>query len=238
MANDNSRASNSPLNGPATSPEQNVAMSSVRQRKRKRQVSPIHDTVSDKDGRTALDDSYTISPPRGMIPGYPAKTVPLPPSLDDDELIRNFPNHLYGAVLLKLNDRGWGAKGIVDAAHCPQLKANTLAKRIQNEKYKRDGLKVARPRKQALIAPSSTEGSLPSTQSQPSQVPVERLESDAGRRFRLEQTAIRDIALKMKPDMFTRSLRCAKRTAANDREIAQRAAEEYEKGLAPHRDTS
>jgi len=232
---DRDRASNLSSSWVASGSEKNATMPSVGQRKRKREDIPVHATIGNENARTAVERSPPTSLPRGMIPGYPGKSVPLPPSLDDEELVKNFPNHLYGTILLKLHDRGWGAKEIVDAAQCPQLKANTLAKRIQSEKLKRDGLRVARPRKQARRTPSSTDQSVASPLLRPSQVPVERLESDAGRQFRMEQTAIRDIALKMKPNMFTRSLRCAKRTAADDRVIAQRAAEEYEKGLVEHR---
>lgn len=213
-------------------------MPPIRQGKRNREGISGHATINNENTLTAVERSPNTSLPRGMIPGYPAKNVPLPPFLDDEELVRNFPNHLHGAILLRLNDRGWGAKEIVDAAHCPHLKANTIAKRIQSEKLKRDGLRVTRPRKQARQSPSSTDETLPPPQSWPSEVPVERLESAAGRQFRMEQTAIREIALKMRPDMFTRSFRCAKRTAADDRVIAQRAAEEYEKGLVQHRDPS
>lgn len=237
MAEDSARASNLPWNVRASSPNEGSVTAPVRQRKRKRENSPVNDTITNTKARAAVDHSATSPLPRGTIPGYPGKNAPLPPSLEDEELIRKFPNHLYGTVLLKLSDRGWGAKDIVDAAHCPQLKANTLTKRIQNEKLKRDGVRVARPRRQTLKPSSSTEQSLPFPQSRPFEAPVEKLESDAGRRFRMEQTAIRDIALTIKPDMFTRSFRCAKRTAADDRVIAERAAEEYEKRVMQHRES-
>ena len=229
MTDDSARASNLSGNVRASSPNAIPVIAPLRQRKRKREISPVNSTVTTTEAHAAVDYSTTTPVPRGTIPGYPGKNVPLPPSLEDEELIRKFPNHLYGTILLKLNGRGWGAKEIVDAAHCSQLKANTLTKRIQNEKLKRDGVRVARPRKEAQEPSSSTEQSLPSSLSRQLQAPDENLESEAGRLFRMEQIAIRDIALGMKPDMFTRSFRCSKRTAADDRVIVERAAEEYRK---------
>lgn len=238
MADDSARASSVRGNVRASSPNETPVVAPVSQRKRKRETTPVDVTSTSTQARAAVDRSATPPLPRGIIPGYPGKNAPLPPALEDEELIRKFPNHLYGPILLKLHDRGWGAQEIVDVAQCPLLKANTLGKRIQSEKFKRDGLRVVRPPKQTRKLPGSTEQSVPSPKSWPLQAPVETPESDASRRFRMEQSAIRDIALEMKPDMFTRTTRRAKRTAADDRVIVERAAEEYEKRATQHRETS
>ena len=239
MDGNSAKAADLPWDVRAGSPTREMPeIAPERQRKRKRETTRVGAATVDTETRSAVDHTATTALPRGIIPGYPRKDAPLPPSIEDEELIKRFPNHLYGENLLRLSDRGWGAKEIVDTAQCPALKANTLTKRIQNEKLKRDGLREARPRKQARQAASGTGPSLQSPQAGSIPGPAEPLESEAGRRFRMEQMAIRDIALQMKPDMFTRTVRCAKRAAADDRVIAHRAAEEYEKSVVRHGDTS
>ncbi|MCJ1368593.1 hypothetical protein MMC16_007737 [Acarospora aff. strigata] len=205
-------------------------------RKRKRVAVLVNAAAHGTEVPAADDGGTSTTLPRGVIPGYPPKDAPIQPSLEDDELIRRFPNHLHGEVLLRLNDKGWGAKEIVDVAQCPELKANTIGKRIQKAKVMRDGLRLAQPRRKRQRTLDEMEQSMPSPEFRPMQPPVENQESEASRRFRLEQTGIRNIALGMKPDIFTRSNRSTRRTAADDRVIAKRAAEEYRKKVAHRSD--
>jgi len=216
--------------------EADMEIASARKQKRKREVDQVDATAAKKKARAAGSRRPPQPLRRGTTPGFPTMNAPLPPGLEDDEIITTYPNHLRGVVLLRLHDKGWGAKEIVELAQCPQLKPNTLVKRVQIAKIERDGFKPSWQSKQLQRSPDSAEQTLKSPQSWPVQAQVDRFESEASRKFRIEQTGIRDIAVEMKPDMFTRSFRCTKRTAADDRMIAERAAAEYEKRVAQRPD--
>ncbi|KAI9873695.1 MAG: hypothetical protein M1830_010712 [Pleopsidium flavum] len=216
--------------------EEDVEIASARQRKRKREVDGVDTAAPKMKARAAVVCRAPRLLRRGVISGFPPMNSPLPPGLEDDEIITAYPNHLRGAVLLRLNEKGWGAKEIVELAQCPQLKPNTLVKRIQIANTERDGIRPSWRSRQLQRPADSTEQTSESPQSWVIQGQVE-LESEASRNFRIEQTGIRDIAVEMKPDMFTRSFRRTKRTAADDRMIAEQAAAEYEKRVAQQPDT-
>ena len=86
-------------------------------------------------------DDYTYKPmltgSRGHIPGYPRKETKMPPGLSSEDIIKYYPNHLQGDVLLAIAahwapteiEKYFGRKDL--------LKSNTLVKRINSEKIKR-----------------------------------------------------------------------------------------------------
>lgn len=199
--------------------------------KRKRGVDQVNVTAAQDTFRATAVDRTRLSLPRGTIPGFPPQNVLLPPGLQDEELIKTHPNHLRGEVLLGLIDKGWCANEILELAQCPQLKPNTFVKRICVARIKRDGGRQARRTEEVQKTGHSAEQAPSSQQPKLLEAQLGKLESKASQEFRIEQTHIRDIAVQMKPDMFTRSCRGTKRTAAIDRLIAERAAAEYEKRI-------
>lgn len=206
-----------------------VGKMAVAPRKRKRQESLELAGNLSTNSQSAMESRAPSPLPKGTIPGFPRKNTPLPDLIEDADLIKNYPNHLHGEVLLRISEKGWSVKEIVEWAGCPQLRPNTLTKRIQAARMKRDGVRPARPRKR--MRPSQdTEKILP-----PPFIPWERaqlepIESEAGRKFRLEQTEIRAIVMQMKPDIF--AAKRTKRTASDNRIIFEKAVEEYKKRIA------
>ena len=76
--------------------------------------------------------------PRGHIEGYPRMDEPLPVGIEREYIIKHYPNHLRGEVLLEIAEF-WTPKEIADTfGDGTLLKANTLVKRISAAKAKRE----------------------------------------------------------------------------------------------------
>ena len=75
---------------------------------------------------------------RGFITGYPPADFPMPEGLDRETIIKHYPNHLVGDVLLKIAD----FLSPAEIAECfgdkERMKRNTLAKRIAATRAKMD----------------------------------------------------------------------------------------------------
>ena len=81
---------------------------------------------------------------RGHIAGYPRREDRMPPNLSSEDVIKYYPNHLQGDVLLEIAEH-WAPTEIERFFGKPDvLKSNTLVKRINAEKMKR-GLLPPRP---------------------------------------------------------------------------------------------
>ena len=65
---------------------------------------------------------------RPHVVGFPRITEPLPEGIDNGEVIRSFPNHLWGPLLIQISET-WRPKEI-EAANTADLKANTIIKRL------------------------------------------------------------------------------------------------------------
>ncbi|KAI9711661.1 MAG: hypothetical protein M1812_007094 [Candelaria pacifica] len=80
---------------------------------------------------------------KSYFPGYPAAMEPLPSGISDDDIIKRYPNHLYGPLILRLTDRGFTQKKMCEMIYGPpnspgtqdrQKKViNTLLNRIKAE---------------------------------------------------------------------------------------------------------
>ena len=93
---------------------------------------------------------------RGHIAGYPRREDRMPPNLSSEDVIKHYPNHLQGDVLLGIAEN-WAPTEIERYFGKPDvLKSNTLVKRINAEKMKR-GLLPPRPPVQRAPRPRRRE---------------------------------------------------------------------------------
>lgn len=154
---------------------------------------------------------------------------PLPARLLHEDIIKRYPNHLRGELLLDIAEN-WTPKQIVETCGQPQLKSNTIVKRIHAAKEARDGFRVRRKPKTAR--PSSTASTTDVDDRSPT-APTQQLESEASRLFRQKQIDIQDIILEWDPDFFTTMADRDRRGMADaDRALIERAALEHERRLS------
>ena len=196
----------------------------IRTRKRKATTEPSTGVQTKK--------ARVIKVTRAHISGFPSMSEPLPAGLLHEEIIKRYPNHLRGEVLLHIADN-WTPKQIVEACGRPQLKSNTIVKRIHAAKEARDGFRARRKPKTAhpsnTASPTDVEVRSPTAQMSP----TERPESEASRLFRLTQTDIHHIIAEWDADFFTTLAdRDRKGMADQDRALIELAAVERERRLS------
>lgn len=166
---------------------------------------------------------------RAHITGFPSMSEPLPARFLHEDIIKRYPNHLRGELLLDIAEN-WTPKQIVETCGQPQLKSNTIVKRIHAAKEARDGFRVRRKPKSAKA--SSTASPTDVNERSPT-VPTEQFESEASRRFRLKQTGIHDVILEWDADFFTALADHDRKGMADaDRALIERAAVEHERRLS------
>ena len=144
-----------------------------------------------------------------QIPGFDHWSTPLPKDIQHEDIIKRYPNHLFGEVLLTIAAT-WTPKEISITSGRPELTANALVKRIKAAKIKRDGLPGRSSRKSAKASNPAPAPAAPTAEPPPPQPPVEPVpdhdseltfpESEASRRFRNEQTELREILMEFAPD--------------------------------------
>ncbi|MCJ1468437.1 hypothetical protein MMC07_007065 [Pseudocyphellaria aurata] len=174
-----------------------------------------------------------------MIPGFEHWSTPLPRDLQHEDIIKRYPNHLRGELLLEIAAT-WTPKEISRTCGRPELRANTLLKRIIAAKRERDGL-PKRSHKSASKTPKPAcppSGSAIASGVQPYQTtdfPETFAESEASRNFLVEQTELRDIMVELDPDWSERNSngQCNK-NPARDRQLLELAVQERQRrmGLA------
>ena len=161
-----------------------------------------------------------------QISGYPPMNKPLPKGLLEEDIIRHYPNHLRGILLLRIS-ANFSPKEICTISGLKELKANTLVKRIEAARAKQDGQKKKeRKRKASRETPKPTAAPEP----QQAVLPDNGPESEASRRFRLEQTQLLKIMQAIDPGYMTRQVeqRYHKKPML-DRELTQRAVPQIER---------
>lgn len=144
---------------------------------------------------------------RGMrlIPGFDHWSKALPEDLQHEDIIKQYPNHLRGELLLEIAAT-WTPTEISRTCGRPELTANNLVKRIRAAKNKRDGV----PRRlgkstKALEAAHPQESAISSVQ--PCQIGASDTftESEASLRFFTEQTELREIIWELDPTRIERN---------------------------------
>ena len=202
----------------------------------------ITPTTGIRKRKATTEPSASVPPPkkarvikvsRAHLTGFPSMSEPLPAGLLHEDIIKRYPNHLRGELLLDIAEN-WTPKQIVETSGQPQLKSNTIVKRIHAAKEARDGFRVRR--KPRTAHPSSTASPTDVDDRSPP-APRGELESEASRQFRLTQTDIRDIIEEWDADFFTTLAdRDRKGMADIDRAMIERAALERERRLTMRHD--
>ena len=176
-----------------------------------------------------IKKARVIKTSRAHLSGFPSMSEPLPAGLQHEDIIKRYPNHLRGDLLLDISEN-WTPKQMVEACGQPQLKSNTIVKRIHAAKIARDGFRESRKPKNAR--PSSTASPTDIDDHSPT-IQTESPESEASRRFRLAQTDMHHIIEEWDADFFaTQADRDRKGKADKDRAMIERAALEREKRLS------
>lgn len=179
-----------------------------------------------------------------MIPGFPLPSSPLPHDIDHEMIIKHYPNHLRGKLLLQIAET-WTPKEISATSGRPELKANTIVKRIRVARMveARPTLQSTRkgkkPAKRATT-PTAQEEPPPPPPALPTPPPSATsttfspltprfTESQASLNFLEEQTSIKNILEEMDPEWSDRQHGARKRRPHQDRMLVEMAVAEYER---------
>ena len=186
-------------------------------------------TTTEPNANVPPKKARVIKRPRAQLLGFLSMSELLPVGLLHEEIIKHYPNHLRGELLLDIAEN-WTPKQIVETCGEPQLKANTIVKRIHAAKEARDGFRARRKAKTAT--PSSTTSPSDVDDRSPT-APTKEPESEASRQFRLTQIDIHDIIAEWDAEFFTTQAdRDRKGMADQDRAMIELAVLERERRLS------
>lgn len=167
-----------------------------------------------------------------LIPGFDHWSVPLPKNLQHEDIIKKYPNHLRGELLLEIAAT-WAPKEISETSGRPELTSNALVKRIVAAKKKRDGLlgRVCKRTKdlKKIHAPASA---MSPTQPYQTGVSDTITESEASLEFLAEQTELLEIIMELDPTWTVRMTRGrGKKNPEQDRMLHELAIKERERRM-------
>ncbi|KAF6239445.1 hypothetical protein HO173_002707 [Letharia columbiana] len=164
---------------------------------------------------------------RVHIPGFPATTERLPEGIETEDIIKQWPNHLWGPLLLQVIAH-WSPKQISNLSG-GRLKPNSIVKRVKaariqagdtqgQAKSPKKGGKNSRKRKRDTDAPPRIREEALNTE----QLDVE---SEASRQFRISQMEIEDAVKAKDPNYELRQIGL-KKMPRLDRILIDQAFEE------------
>ena len=167
-----------------------------------------------------------------LIPGFDHWSLPLPKNLQHEDIIKKYPNHLRGELLLEIAAT-WAPKEISETSGRPELTSNALVKRIVAAKKKRDGLlgRVCKRTKdlKKIHAPASA---MSPTQPYQTGVSDTITESEASLEFLAEQTELLEIIMELDPTWTVRMTRGrGKKNPEQDRMLHELAIKERERRM-------
>lgn len=163
-----------------------------------------------------------------QIPGFPHWAKALPKDLQDEDIIKKYPNHLRGEILLEIASR-WTLKEISKTSGRPELSIMNLAKRIKAARSKKDGLPERFCRPITGLRTADPPGSATSpTQSHQTVDMDPTVESEASRRFRTGQTELQEIIWEEGPNWMERNTTSRGR-AEEERWLADMADREHQR---------
>ncbi len=210
---------------------------------------PDPDTVIMPSLPTDKSTNVVQNSKRVHFDGFPAVTTPLPADIQDEEIIKHWPNHLWGSLLLRIT-ANFSPKEI-GALNGAKLKPNTIAKRIVAAK-KQAGIEtqIARaPKKQgpkrkrasmrgegkekgegAKNGEGETKGEEKekdegTEHAEPSDLDIESAASDA---FLASQQEIQEAIIDKDPDFFKHQLGVKKKNTKRHRELLDQVVQERE----------
>lgn len=162
-----------------------------------------------------------------LIQGFMHWSEPLPKDLQYEDIIKSYPNHLWGPLLLEIAAT-WTPKEISETSGQPELKPNTLVKRIRAAKLLRDGqLDKLKPSKKPHGRASAT-----TIEPKQTQALETFAESEASLQFRNEQKELQDIIMERDPSWTDRHANGRGRKKSKlDRELVARAVLERQRRI-------
>lgn len=168
---------------------------------------------------------------RKMITGFPPCSETLPEGIEKEDIIKNYPNHLHGEVLLQIAEF-WTPKEISTTSGLAELKPNTITKRIRAARAQRDGAKrksIIKAKMSKKVA--SQEESTSTTRPSQTSLPNLQIESEASLNFRVEQQELQNIIEELDPTWAKRQGKKKKSASISnlDRELVLKAVEERER---------
>lgn len=176
-----------------------------------------------------------------VIPGFDHWSKPLPKGLRHEEIIRNYPNHLRGELLLEIiAKRGLSLVDISRMSGQEQLTANLLGERKRAAEKQRDGLPVRAKRRQKALETAtppepatstepaiSPEPAAPFVQPRQTDIPDTFPESEESRIFLNKQEGILNVACE-RDATFERRFTSRGRMRLGDRQLLSWAVQEHE----------
>lgn len=194
----------------------------------------------------------TQSTKRVHFDGFPDFTTPLPPDIQDEEIIKDRSNHLWGPLLLNIS-ANWSPKEVGDL-NGTKLKPNTIIKRIaaakkqagvQNRKgevLKKESMKLKRALKKddkkkknrELSEQAGTKRKRTSTkdghkkkdegkEEKELELPPE---SEASRTYREDQEALLKAVIAKDPGFHEHQMMLRKKNAQRNRQLLEEVVEE------------
>lgn len=183
---------------------------------------------------------------RFVAPGFPAVTEPLPADIQDEEIIRSWPNHLWGPLLLKITAHFTPKE--IGALNQAKLNANTIAKRVraakqngygdpaevktpgeESNKRKREPTEEKSSRKGGKKQKVETILTVKKTKEERDEEEAKIPEPEASRAFRLAQMEIqREVRTKDPSFYVPKMFGGRKRNYEEDRELLDNVVKERE----------
>ena len=188
-------------------------------------------TLSTEESITVLRTSK-----RAHFDGFPDIRQPLPAGIQDEEIIRNWPNHLWGPLLLRIAAH-WSPKEI-GAMNAAKIKPNTFGKRMKYAR-KRIGAEMKETEAPSRVGAKRKRGLSPNNEEEqidkednrkykemdplPQQ---EEVESEASRAFRISQEEIQEAIIEKDPAFYKHQLTVRKKNAKRQRELLDQVIQE------------
>ena len=169
---------------------------------------------------------------KGIIPGFPHWSEKIPGGVEQEDIIKHYPNHLRGELLLQIATF-WTPKEISMTSGLPGLKPNTIAKRIKAAKVQKsttERKKIART-KAKTVASQRDSSSAPKPQA--AAPPQFFAESEASLKFRVEQQELQNIMEELDPTWACRQTSKGRKRINHDRELIEKANAERQRRLQP-----
>lgn len=174
---------------------------------------------------------------KGIIAGFPHWSAKIPVGIEQEDIIKNYPNHLRGELLLQIATF-WTPKEISSTSGVPGLRPNTITKRIKAARAQ----KASAERKSSVRAKAkkgaSHKGSNLAQKQHQAMPPQIFIESEASLKFRVEQQELHDIMEELDPTWACRQLNRSRKKTGFDRELTELAAAERQRRLHSSHDSS
>ncbi|KAL9063697.1 MAG: hypothetical protein Q9161_009327 [Pseudevernia consocians] len=187
----------------------------------------MRQTLHQPDTKVTLPTGETVSKylqlRRVQIPGFPAINEPLPEGIQTEDIIKQWPNHLWGPLLLQIVAH-WSPKQI-NILSGGRFKPNSIVKRVKAARLQAGEIlgQVKPPKKGGTNPRKRKRDQICEDGLNAEQLEVE---SEASRQLRISQMEIEEAVKMEDPNYELRQIGLAKKIPGLDRILIEQAFEE------------